>query len=56
MAISAKPATVNGLRRQTGRRGGVGIANGSAMANPRVEPVIPHIHDQVRDRVDQRRE
>ena len=54
-AISAKPATVSGLRRHAGRRSWAGVASVSAMADPRVEPVITYIHDQIRDRVDERR-
>jgi hypothetical protein len=54
--ISTNPATVKGLRRQAGRRDRTGIATVSAIVDPRVEPVIPYIHDEVGERVNQCRE
>src|SRR5215213_8065430 len=53
VAISTKPATVRGLRRQAGRRGRAGTATVSAMTDSRVQPVISHIYNQIRNRVDQ---
>src|SRR6187455_2029385 len=55
-ATSTRPATVSGLRRQTGRRARAGMTAVSAIADPRVEPVIAHVHYQVDDRVDERGE